>query len=254
MQCRYRRPCWHKFVIAASFIVSCSVAVLGAENAPQRPTVDTSERKIIELFDGKTLGNWKVVEQFEFRNHGPVEVRDGAIILGAGRPGTCIRYDGRLPSINYEILLDAQRVDGEDFFCGLTFMVGDEPLSLILGGWGGKTCGLSCIDGEPAAENETCEFRDFENKRWYAVRIRVTKPKIQVWLDNEKLIDFEREDKRLSIWFEKECVTPLAIATWRTTGAVKNLRIVPIESEPKQSPANTPSTTADYDSSGVTDQ
>ena len=184
-----------------------------------------------ELFDGKTLGQWKVVEDFDFKRHGKVEVKDGAIQLAAGTPGTCIRYDGKLPTMDYEITLDAKRVDGDDFFCGMTFMIGDEPLSLILGGWGGKTCGLSCIDGEPAVENETCDFRDFENGRWYAVRVRVTKPKVEVWVDNKSLVDFKREDKRLSIWFEKECVTPLGIATWRTTGAVKNIKVAELAKE-----------------------
>ncbi len=211
-------------------------AALAGDAAPLAKGESSATNTTIELFDGKSLGRWKVVEQFEFRRHGEVTVRDGAIVLGAGKPGTCIRYDGAVPKIDYEILLEAQRVEGDDFFCGMTFMVDDEPLSLILGGWGGKTCGLSCIDGEPAAENETCEFRDFENGRWYAIRVRVTKPRIQVWVDSEQLIDFHRADKRLSIWFEKECVTPLAIATWRTTGAVKNLKVRPISPKVAESP------------------
>lgn len=222
--------------IAASVWFAWASAAFGGEAAPKATGDPPARQAELELFDGKSLGRWKVVEQFEFRRHGEVAVRDGAIVLGAGKPGTCIRYDGPVPKIDYEISLEAQRVEGEDFFCGMTFMVEDEPLSLILGGWGGQTCGLSCIDGEPAAENETCEFRDFENGRWYSIRVRVTKPKIQVWVDGEKLIDFQREDKRLSIWFEKESVTPLAIATWRTTGAVRNLKIRPIASPAAESP------------------
>lgn len=214
--------------IAASIWFTWVFAAWGGESIPQGKADPPKGNGTVELFDGKSLGRWKVVEQFEFRRHGEVAVRDGAIVLGAGKPGTCIRYDGDVPKRDYEIVLEAQRVEGDDFFCGMTFMVDDEPLSLILGGWGGKTCGLSCIDGEPAAENETCEFRDFENGRWYAVRVRVTKPRVQVWIDGEQLIDFERGDKRLSIWFEKESVTPLAIATWRTTGSVRNLKIRPI--------------------------
>lgn len=220
----------------AGGLIAWVSAALGGEAAPLAKGDSSAGNTTIELFDGKSLGRWKVVEQFEFRRHGEVTVRDGAIVLAAGKPGTCIRYDGEVPKIDYEISLEAQRVEGDDFFCGMTFMVDDEPLSLILGGWGGKTCGLSCIDGEPAAENETCEFRDFENGRWYAIRVRVTKPRIQVWVDSELLIDFQRDDKRLSIWFEKECVTPLAIATWRTTGAVKNLKIRPISPKAAESP------------------
>jgi hypothetical protein len=175
------------------------------------------------LFDGKSLGDWKIVDDFEFKRHGKIEVKDETIALGAGTPGSCIRYAGKLPTMNYEIALEAMRVEGDDFFCGMTFMIGEQPLTLIVGGWGGQTCGLSCIDGEPAAENETCDFKEFENNRWYKIRLRVTEPKVEVWIDDGKLVDFERGEKQLSIWFEKECVAPLSIATWRTAAAVRNI-------------------------------
>ena len=181
-----------------------------------------------DLFDGKSLGAWKVVEEFEFKRHGPVEVKDGRIVLGAGQPGTAIRYPGKLPTMDYELSLEAMRVSGDDFFCGMTFPVGERPLSLIVGGWGGRVVGLSCIDGEPAAENETCDYRDFENGRWYRIRVRVTQPKIEVWIDKDKVVDFQTADKKLTIWFEKECVTPLGIATWRTSAALRNICVTPL--------------------------
>ena len=59
------------------------------------------------------------------------------------------------PKVDYEVNLDAKRVAGNDFFCGITFPVGKRFCSLIVGGWGGATVGLSSIDGKDAAENET---------------------------------------------------------------------------------------------------
>ena len=38
--------------------------------------------------------------------------------------------------MDYELRLEAKRVEGGDFFCGLTFPVGKEYCTLILGGWG----------------------------------------------------------------------------------------------------------------------
>ena len=48
-----------------------------------------------------------------------------------------------IPKINYEVALDAMRVSGSDFFCGLTVPVNDSFCSLIVGGWGGGLGGVS---------------------------------------------------------------------------------------------------------------
>ncbi len=181
------------------------------------------------LFDGKTLGRWQVVDRFDFIQHGEVAVDDGCLVLRRGRPGTAARYAGRFPKANYEIELEARRVAGSDFFCGLTFPVGEEALSLICGGWGGSITGLSCIDGEPAAENETAGHREFENGRWYKIRLRVTDTKIEAWIDQRQIVDFKRAGRKLSIWFEPETALPLGIATWETTGAIRRIRFREID-------------------------
>ena len=206
---------------------TAAVAILGASAL----AAAAEERS---LFDGKTLGEWKVVDNFDFRNHGKVEVRDGAIVLEKGKPGTAVRFSGKLPKTDYEISLEAMRVDGDDFFCGMTFAVGEKWLSLIVGGWGGQVVGLSCIDGEPAAENETCNYKEFNTKQWYKIRLRVTPEKVEAWIDKEKLVDLVTKDRKLTIWFEPESVTPLGIATWRTTGALRNIRITKLDE--KQQP------------------
>ena len=58
-----------------------------------------------------------------------MEVKDGQILLHFGSEMTGITWTGELPRIDYEIKLEAMRVDGTDFFCGLTFPVGDPPCS-----------------------------------------------------------------------------------------------------------------------------
>src|SRR6266481_5335248 len=69
------------------------------------------------MSDGKTLSGWR---ETAFDGHGEVRCQAGAIVLGIGDPFTGINYTNELPTMNYEVALDAMRVSGSDFFCGLT--------------------------------------------------------------------------------------------------------------------------------------
>ena len=183
------------------------------------------------LFDGKTLGKWKVIDAFDFKDHGKVYVKDGRLVQELGRPATGIKWTGPFPKIDYEVTLEAMRVAGDDFFCGMTFPVGDKSLTLVCGGWGGSVVGLSSIDGEPAVENETCNMKEFEQGRWYRIRLRVSGSRIEVWIDKEKLVDLPTADRKLTIYWEMEPTLPFGIATWRTTGALRDVRVRRIEQE-----------------------
>ena len=79
----------------------------------------------ISLFDGKTLKGWKITN---FGGQGDVIVKDGAILMEVGSNLTGIHTERKLPKINYEVQLEAQRVNGSDFFCGLTFPVKKESM------------------------------------------------------------------------------------------------------------------------------
>ena len=131
--------------------------------------------------------------------------------------------------MNYEISLDAMRVAGTDFFCGLTFPVSDRPCTLILGGWGGQLCGLSSIDNFDASENETTQFVPFENGRWYHVILRVMPDRIEAWLDNQEIVNIDTTGRDIDIRIEVELSQPLGIATWMTTGAVRNIKLRKLE-------------------------
>ena len=180
------------------------------------------------LFDGKTLGKWKVIDKYDFSRHGKVYVEDGRMVISEGKPASGVRWTGPFPKIDYEVTLEGMRVAGDDFFCGLTFPVGKLPLTLVLGGWGGSVVGLSSIDGEPAVENETCRYVDFEQNRWYRIRLRVTQSKVEAWIDKEKVVDLQTKDRKFTIYWEMEPALPFGIATWYTTGALRNIRVCPI--------------------------
>ena len=192
------------------------------KDAPQAGASDDDRKKWTSLFDGRTLEGWKVTK---FGGEGPVTVEDGRILLGFGNDMTGIHTDRKLPKINYEVQLEAMRVDGSDFFCGFTFPVKDDPCSLIIGGWGGGVCGLSSLDRLDASENETTTYRPFKNGQWYKVRLRVLDRRIQAWLDDKEIVDVDTTGRRISIRYEVEPSRPFGFASWQTTAALRNIRI-----------------------------
>jgi len=165
----------------------------------------------------------------DFPKPGPITVENDTIFLGQGNDMTGIRWTGPLVRMNYEITLDAKRVAGNDFFCGLTFPVGDTACSLILGGWGGRVVGLSSLEYRDAVNNATRTFRTFEQDRWYFIQLRVTREKIEAWIDDEQVIELETAGRHIDVRWEMEKCRPLGIATWRTTGAIRYFHMVPIE-------------------------
>ena len=155
-------------------------------------------------------------------------VDDGTILIPMGSDMSGITWTGDFPRQRYEIQLEAARIDGNDFFCGLTFPVGDDPCSLIVGGWGGGVVGLSSIDGLDAANNATTQFRDFKQGRWYAVRVRVSPERIECFLDEERVIDQPLAGRTISIRDEVSLSKPLGVATYATTARLRNIRWRPL--------------------------
>jgi hypothetical protein len=179
------------------------------------------------MFDGKQLGHWKPADFFR---NGSVYVKDGYMILEkSGAFLTGVTWDGPLVRMNYEISLEAMRLDGKDFFCGLTFPVDSNSCSLILSGWNGQNSGISSIDGLDASSNETTRHDTFVNNRWYKVRVRVTTGKIQAWVDNKPFVELNTTGKKIGIRSEVQPSVPLGIATYMSTGAIRKIRLTKLE-------------------------
>ena len=174
------------------------------------------------LFDGRSLGQWKPTE---FGGEGAVTVDDGRIVLAMGGNLTGVTWTGEVPTGDYEIELQAMRLAGSDFFCGLTFPVHTVHCSLIVGGWGGALVGLSSLNFHDAADNSTTTSRHFDNARWYTIRVRVTGPRIQAWIDDEPVVDVDTTGKRVSVRAEVFESRPLGIAAWQTKAALRNVRL-----------------------------
>jgi hypothetical protein len=202
--------------------------------APAAAAVQPDPYAWKDLFDGKTLAGWKSAQ---FGGEGDVQVEDGKIVMGLGNDMTGITYTRDVPRDSYELTLEGQRLQGTDFFCTTTFPVGKDPCSLVVGGWGGTVVGLSNVDSFDASENPTTTFQSFKNKQWYQVRIRVTPPKIEAWIDDEQVVDQERNGHKFGIRFEVDLCQPLGIATWCTEGAVRNIRLRQLPPEAADEPA-----------------
>jgi hypothetical protein len=175
-----------------------------------------------DLFDGRSLAGWQITK---FGGEGEVYVEDGRLVLDFGSPLTGVTYERELPTVDYEVRLQAMRVEGSDFFCGLTFPVNDSHCSFIVGGWGGGVTGISSIDGMDASENETTGYMEFTQKTWYDIRVRVTRNRIEAWINDQQKVNQEITDRRLSTRIEVDLSRPFGIAAYDTRAAVRNIQV-----------------------------
>ena len=81
------------------------------------------------------------------------------------------------------------------------------------------------------------EDTEFQPRRWHKVRLRVTQARIEVWLDERKVIDLETGGHRLVCADASAPLKPLGVRTWTSRSALRNimLRRLPMEGpEPGQ--------------------
>jgi len=223
MKLFYKSLNWSWILLILSMLVNCQQLQLSRQESGQNKTIEK------ELFDGKSMDGWKITD---WEYGGEVKVNDRTLVLGKGHEGTGVTWQKDFPEMNYEVTLDAMRIEGSDFFCGMTFPVGEEFCTLIVGGWGGSLIGLSNIDGFDASENSTTTQRVFNNNQWYHIRLRVTEKKIEAWIDEDQVVDFSTKNHRLSLRLETIWSKPFGILTWRTKGALKDIRVrYPVKDE-----------------------
>ena len=217
-----------------SLLISCVAAVIGSvllqivHAESQKPVEEEADWRA--LFDGKTLSGWK---KTNFGGENEVYVENENIVLEAGYPLTGITFKDDFPKTNYAISLEAQKVDGIDFFCGLTFPVADSHCSFIVGGWAGGVVGISSIDGKDASENETTTYMKFESKKWYKIRVRVTEDHLAAWIDDKQIVDQSLVGRKVSTRAEVDLSTPLGISTFETKAFLRRLQYRPLKPIPQ---------------------
>lgn len=183
---------------------------------------DKSKEGWKPLLPEKGLDGWEVTD---FGSKGEVK-RDGEmLVIEMGEPLNGVNYTKKdFPTENFEIYLEAQRVEGNDFLCGLTFPVGKEFCSFVAGGWGGTVVGLSSMNGFDASENETSTFKQFENGKWYKFKVRVDDKQITTWIDDEELFVVDREGNEFSTRIEVYSSQPLGFCTFQSKVLVRDFK------------------------------
>jgi len=240
----------HQFCLSRGFAVLriVIVAIFVANVSPGRAEdTKTDAPKWTSMFDGKTLDGWSVTKLDDDKK---AEIQDGCIVIGRDDLAAGLKYDKPFPKSNYEILYQAKRVKGYDFFGTITFPVKESHCSFVNGGWGGSVTGLSSIGGYDASENETSGFYAFKDGQWYQFRVSVSDDRIRVWFypvdkDGKTLeaakgdpkaeaaakeeietpkVDLVLGDKSISTRLEVTFFRPLGISTWNTEGHIRDIK------------------------------
>lgn len=227
------------FVFPLLFL--CNLSALRAQDSPaqvspaqeskpaEKPAAETKAAADKDgwkpLLEEKSLDGW---EPTNFGGEGKVSIANHQLTLETGDPLTGITYKRIFPTSNFEIELEAQRADGSDFLCGLTFPVGDKHASFIAGGWGGGVLGISSVDGFDASENSTTQFMDFKNKQWYRFKVRVDDKMILAFIDDKKVVELEREGHEFSVRGEVLASRPLGYCAFQSKVLVRNFKWRPI--------------------------
>lgn len=226
--------------IAVAWAVSANVAVCQDGRLLTADTADQIDRNAAPPQDYKPLqGSW---EKVVFGGEGEVHIaktgEGGEVIdMLAGDPLTGIRWSGKFPTENYELKLQARRLEGFDFFAAVTFPVGREHCSFVLGGWGGGLVGISSIDGNDASTNQTTKYKEFETNKWYTIRIRVDDKAVRCWIDEDEYAAIPRGENELSIRLEMDPCLPMGIANYMTRSELKDISLSRIGAAAKPSPA-----------------
>lgn len=190
----------------------CGLAVVGCRKEGEAPVMGRSWNEM--------RGQWEGISGGEIDTGEPLRI-------GWGEMMTAVRWTGAPPTPPFELELMAKRIDGTDFFCAITFpaRTPEECVTLIVGGWGGGTVGISSIDNKDASENETTFHRAFKTDVWYNIRLLRNAERIETWIDDEKIIDVDTTGKALALRPGPiEDCAPFGLATWQTTASIRKVR------------------------------
>ena len=202
----------------------CGKEEVSHENIPAQVVAPPSSAEGWNEMNELGPGKWQAIEgaaDLEWNEESRV------MRIGVGTDLNGIRWTGPSPTVPYVVELEARRMSGSDFFCGLTFPVrsGKECVTFIAGGWGGNLVGISSIDGLDASENSTASQQEFEDERWYRIRVEVRDEHLQAWIDDRQVVDAHTEEQKLSLREGPiEACAPFGLATWVTSAEIRGVK------------------------------
>ncbi len=124
---------------------------------------------------------------------------------------------------DYEISLEAQKTGGNEGFLVLFRVKSDRDYYwLNIGGWGNTATAV-----ERSVENRRRAISSFrpirvEQGRWYKVRIRCEGRRIQGWLDDELILDFNDDDNA-------HLTGRVGVGTWLTSAKFRNIKVTSLD-------------------------
>ncbi len=225
-----RLPRRRSVLIASGLTLFPLLAVSGCKDAalppstqlsPPHQTAELPANPWLSLVEEPRLSDWKFID---FGGRDAFQKQAGQLTVEAGYPLAGFVFGGAFPTSNYELELEAQKIDGTDFFCLVTFPVGEQSCSLVLGGWGGTVTGISCVNQKDASDNLTTSARKYEYQRWYRVSIRVQAERLLCRVDDQLIVDLPLQDVQLSVRTDIAATEPLGICSFETAAAWKNIR------------------------------
>jgi len=218
-------------LVAVGVVVGLFVRPGGESPWPGNKSPVRKPNPWVSMFDGKTMAGWRVVEEGVCDDPGEVSAKSGRMLLAEGGSdrSTSISWMGPVSRTNYEIKLEAMRLDGSGCLCHVAFPVGDSLCMLIVGG-DGTWVALDRVGAEREyKQNITARSMTFEQDRWYLIHLRVTPADIAVWIDNRKVIDLPLTKHEVQIPSEWTVLRPLGLGTWQSTSTFRNIFIRQLE-------------------------
>jgi formylglycine-generating enzyme required for sulfatase activity len=175
-----------------------------------------------DIFDGKTLDGWRQPSGDLFRG-GNADVQEHCMILQAEALGAGIVATRPVPTINYEVAIEAKRVTGWDFG-STTFPIGHQVCTFYLGGNpNGDTVGLGRLDGLSYDNNATASRIEFQADRWYKIRLRVTAERIWAWIDDAEVVNVAVREHEFRT--DHPGMAPFGLYAWNGKAAIRSIRL-----------------------------
>ncbi|MFM7603924.1 MAG: DUF1080 domain-containing protein [Prosthecobacter sp.] len=185
----------------------------------------TEKKREWSLLDAPHAAFWR---SSGMEQQGEAFLKNGEITTVIGAPMTGITFTAwkslGVPRDHYLIEYEALRAEGGDFFGSITFPVRDSGLTFIMGGWGGGLTGVSSIDGLDASENMTRGHFDFQNQRWYRVRIELRDENLTITIDERPFVKVSLKGRQTHLRYGEisKCL-PLGFASYLTSARIRRL-------------------------------
>jgi len=161
---------------------------------------------------------------FEQNQFGQWAVQDDRIVQEG--MGTNVRLTfGEVDWKDYEYTLEAKKTAGQEGFLILFRMKNDRDFYWCnLGGWNNERHGIErgLVDGNRWGAVGPQPRGRIETDKWYAIKIRCEGPRFQVWLGEERVIDYT-DDARAHLSGK------VGVGTWGTQAAFRNLKVTALD-------------------------